>query len=373
MRFSSSRPRAGLAAFFFFFSLLASPVSNAAPAAIPMTPDAWRINAGEHRFEDYRGEKSLFLKDGAAEAVGAAIENGVIEFDIALENDRGFSGVAFRRAGPGEYEHFYLRPHQSGQPDASQYTPVFNGVSAWQILYGPRYAAPLVYRFDEWMHVKLVVQGDKADIYLDSDKPVLHVAKLMRHRQGGAVAINSFFAPAHFANLTIEERDDVAIVGEAPPLDPLQPGAVGDWEISTPFDSKSLEGVDRLTKKEMKSLQWAKLGAEENGVANIARVAGFGEGKDTVFARLVIDAPRREIRRLRFGFSDEAKAYVNGGIVYSGGDGYMSRDHRFLGTVGLYDALYLPLEKGRNEIIFAVKENFGGWAIAGALDDGDDQ
>jgi len=38
------------------------------------------------------------------------------------------------------FEHFYIRPHQSGNPDANQYTPVFNGVSAWQLYHGALYA-----------------------------------------------------------------------------------------------------------------------------------------------------------------------------------------------------------------------------------------
>ena len=29
-----------------------------------------------------------------------------------------------------------MRPHKSGKPDALQYTPVFNGLSAWQLYYG---------------------------------------------------------------------------------------------------------------------------------------------------------------------------------------------------------------------------------------------
>jgi hypothetical protein len=34
-----------------------------------------------------------------------------------------------------------------------------------------------------------------------------------------------------------------------------------------------------------------------------------------------------------------------------------------LGTIGLFDDLYLPLEEGENEILFAVSETFGGWGI----------
>ena len=62
-----------------------------------------------------------------------------------------------------------------------------------------------------------------------------------------------------------------------------------------------------------------------------------------------------------------SRAYVNGVLVYEGNDRWQSRDYRFLGTVGTYDALFLPLERGRNEVILAVSESFGGWATTGNL------
>ena len=33
----------------------------------------------------------------------------------------------------GNYEEFYLRPPQSGSPDANQYSPVFHGLTSWQL------------------------------------------------------------------------------------------------------------------------------------------------------------------------------------------------------------------------------------------------
>ena len=49
--------------------------------------------------------------------------------------------LAARR--PGELR-VVLRPaHQMGNPDAVQYTPVFNDISAWQLYHGPGFWAPL--------------------------------------------------------------------------------------------------------------------------------------------------------------------------------------------------------------------------------------
>jgi hypothetical protein len=41
---------------------------------------------------------------------------------------------------------------------------------------------------------------------------------------------------------------------------------------------------------------------------------------------------------------------------------------RDLGNMDMVgDAVYLPLKQGRNDIVFAVTEFFGGWAFSGRL------
>ncbi|HYG79310.1 MAG TPA: hypothetical protein VD861_02925, partial [Pyrinomonadaceae bacterium] len=111
------------------------------------------------------------------------------------------------------------------------------------------------------------------------------------------------------------------------------------------------------------------LGVEENGAANLARLQGAAEGRDTVFARLVIQSDREQVKKIRFGFSDEVKVYFNDRLLYGGSDIYQSRDYRFLGTIGLYDELYLPLGRGENELWLAVTENFGGWGVTAQFED----
>ena len=44
-----------------------------------------------------------------------------------------------------------------------------------------------------------------------------------------------------------------------------------------------------------------------------------------------------------------------------------TRDYRFLGSIGYWDRLYLPLVPGENELVLAVSENFGGWGLQARL------
>jgi sugar lactone lactonase YvrE len=71
---------------------------------------------------------------------------------------------------------------------------------------------------------------------------------------------------------------------------------------------------------------------------------------------------------LNFGYSDEVTVFLNGRRVFNGDSAYRSRDRSFLGVVGLFDTVYLPLEKGLNEILLIVKESFGGWGFMARAD-----
>jgi hypothetical protein len=84
-----------------------------------------------------------------------------------------------------------------------------------------------------------------------------------------------------------------------------------------------------------------------------------------------LTADRERIVRVRFGYSDRVRVFLNGRLLYSGNLGFGTRDTEFLGIVGLFDELALPLRRGRNELWFAVSETFGGWAVTADLPDRD--
>jgi hypothetical protein len=82
-----------------------------------------------------------------------------------------------------------------------------------------------------------------------------------------------------------------------------------------------------------------------------------------------VHAARPQTRRFTFGYSDRARVYLNGTLLYKGDNGYLSRDYRYLGTIGLFDSIALPLKGGDNELWIAVSEDFGGWGIMGGISD----
>ncbi len=341
---------------------------------VPFDGGAWVCDAAQWRVEEHLGRRSLYLKGGIATVAGENFVDGRLAVDVAFGGERAFIGAVWRVQDAGNYEEFYLRPHQSGNPDATQYTPVFNGVSGWQLYHGERYAVRAVHPRDAWVRLEVVFAGARAEIYLGgAAQPVLVVDDLKREVAPGGVGVSALdFAPAHFSNFSFaaapaappappDAREGPAAAGSAP-----APGTatVRRWWVSEAFRESSLGDTLELAESDLAARTWQPLVAEPGGLANLARVQGIVLGKDTVLARAVVTAPRDGVWRLDFGFSDRVRLFLNRRLLYRGDDGQGSRDYRFLGSIGFYDSLYLPLVCGRNEIVMAVSEdNRGGWGV----------
>ncbi|MDO1445309.1 hypothetical protein Q0590_03555 [Rhodocytophaga aerolata] len=337
--------------------------------AIPFSSGQWVIEAQDQKIEEYAGKQSLYLRNGAAFLKDVAFTNGIIEFDINFHKQRGFMGVMFRMADKANFEEFYLRSHQSGNPDAMQYTPVNNTLAAWQLYHGEGYSVAFPYAFDEWMHVKLVIAGDQGEVYINNmETPVLFMHDLKREGKPGMIGVKTLGENGRYANFTFTKIDNPVLKGEGKAEPATEPGTVTSWQISPAFHEKQLENKLTLTDADSKTMTWQKLITEKNGLANIATLTGFTKEQNTVFARVSIESDKAQVKKFVFGFSDRVKVFLNNQLLFSGNDDFTSRDYRFLGTIGYFDAVYLPLKKGKNELWLAVSETMGGWGLKGKFE-----
>jgi len=361
-----------LARFGALVPLTVAALAVSADAQQSFDSSAWTISAAESRVEPYLGRSALLLRDGAAWLRGSSFQNGTIEFDIAFSDALGFPGIAFRGATHDDYELFYLRENLSGQPHATQYTPVLHGLYAWQIYAGPNWEASARWKFDRWMHVKLVVSGTRAELYVD-DSAVQAIPRLRGPQGAGEVGFVVAPGAARFANLVVRpERTAPSSLAVATPAvrDSTPATIVRTWRVSSPFAESLVTGVADL-KAVPAPASWNTLGVEERGIANLARLAGNGSGRNTVVAAITITSDQARSVPVRFGFSDRVRVFLNGKMLYAGNDGFGTHDPDFLGIVGLFDEVNLPLKRGDNELWFAVSETFGGWAITADLPDRD--
>jgi len=345
-------------------------LSSMAPKAlnVPLDSDHWEWGGPPPVLGEHRGEKCLCFPESftVAAARNLSLTDGVIQARVSVPRARSFHGLVWRCQDRENYESFFVRPHQVGNPDSIQYTPVFNDVSCWQLYHGEGFWAPILFPIDEWFVIRVAFAGQAAEVYVeDLARPVLR-CELKASRAPGRVGIlcsGPGLRVAGFSAGPSADPTDPAVQAVPRPHPQPDAGAIRSWWISSTVPEAEIAGVSTLAPGAWRELTWDRLDAEPSGLANIARVRRIEERRNTVFATAVIRSSRQQRKALAFGFSDRATVFLNGRALFRGEDAFRSRDYRFLGSVGYWDTVYLPLDKGENQLVIAVSEDFGGWGV----------
>jgi len=348
-----------------------SAVASVAGRQDAATPDfaGWDVADRDGRLMPYLGRQTLFLSRGIALMPNMLFADGTIEFDVAIHGQAGFAGVLFRGASSDDYELIYLRTHRSRQWDALQYTPINHGQESWQLYSGEGYNASAELPANRWVHVRVVVEGYGAEVFVDgSSVPQLRVRDLKREWRAGRVGLWGRSGAANFSNVKVTplDRPRPTRSTNAP-----TPGMILQWSISR---SIAATGVD--LSRIPPAVTYEPVTAEATGILNIAQYRSPSsvrpandDGRDMVFARAVLRAPREVRARVSFGFSDDVVVFLDGRPLFAGRSGYLLRDGSDLGTLSVgTTALDLPLTPGRHELTFAVIEAFGGWGVAAKIE-----
>ena len=114
----------------------------------------------------------------------------MVEVELAVDRERGFHGPVWRAAGDRDFESFYIRPHQNGNPDAVQYSPMFNGIGGFQLYHGEGYWAELEFPVGEWFTIRVVFNGPRAEIYVAGEL-ALEIGGLKRAPAFGRIGLLS--------------------------------------------------------------------------------------------------------------------------------------------------------------------------------------
>lgn len=356
------------------FSLL--PVLAQTQSIAPESP-RWLLE-GEAKPAEYLGRKCLSIAGGGATVKDMEMRDGVIDVDVATPAARGFFGIQWRIAG-NDAEWVYLRQHKSGYPDAMQYTPVINTGLNWQIYNGPGFTATLDIPKNEWFHMRLVITGAQAKLYVkDMEKPALVMDDLKSGVQKGQIALAVLTGATYFSNFEVHETPAAAWERHQPPM---PPGTLVKWSLSPVYDALARDLEKPLTPDESAAMKWQDVEAEAPGFVVLYRyfeaphprvtfANDFSKrldpqpGMKVVYARTSIDSPRDEVGKLYIGYSDDVSVFLNGKILYRGRSAQNFRDPGFLGIVNPEnDAVYLPLKKGKNDLVLAVSELGGGWGF----------
>ncbi|MGZ5958402.1 MAG: hypothetical protein ACXWLI_08310 [Myxococcaceae bacterium] len=361
--------------------LFSRSVAAAGAPALVLPPDSprWELE-GQAKVVEHQGRKSLFLDGGAAVVKDLDFRDGVIDLDVSTPAARGFFGIEFRISDEGATaEYVYLRQHKSGAPDAMQYTPVLNTGFNWQLYNGPGFTGAVDIPKDVWFHVRLEVTGAQARLFVkDMEKPALVVDDLKSGNQKGQLALNVLIGETYFSNIEVRQTPDAGWERHWPPM---PADALTRWSLSPAFDALARDLERPLSASESAAMTWQDVEAEPPGLVPINRYRpsphprvtfanDFSKrldpqpGMKIVYARTTITSDRDAVRKLSLGYSDDVSVFLNGKILYRGRSAQNFRDPAFLGIVSSDDdAVYLPLKKGKNELMLALSELGGGWGF----------
>jgi NADH:ubiquinone oxidoreductase subunit len=368
--------------------LFAAPFAfSQAPSTLSLPPDSprWELE-GQAKPAEYQGRKALLIDGGAAVVKDFEMRDGVIDVDIATPAKRGFFGFDVRIDADGKnYEEIYLRQHQSGYPDAMQYTPVLNTGRNWQIYNGPGFTGAVDIPQAEWFHMRLEVTGAQAKLFVkDMEKPALVMDDLKSGVQKGQIALFTLTGETYFSDFEVKTNPDAPWTRHLPAM---PPNILTNWSISPSYDGLARNLEQPLSPSEISAIEWQDVEAEPPGFVVLYRYreaphprvtfqSDFSTrlqpqpGMKALYARTTIDAERDQLKKLEIGYSDDVSVFLNGKILWRGRSAQSFRDPRFLGIINPEnDAVYLPLKKGKNELILALSELGGGWGFICRLTD----
>lgn len=232
---TSSRPRSRLPLAALAAAITVAAVHSAF-AATPAVSD-FNLSGVGLREGDFKGEAAFVMtlpssvnQDPAKEKLTdrnfmawlpVDFHDGVIEVDVAstLASDapayaRGFIGLSFRIDKRGRFESIYLRPTNSIADDQVRRNHTVQYVAYPDFRFDAlRSGSPETYETyadiapDRWIHMKIVVKGARAELYLDRNpKPAFIVKdlKLGTAQHGGVGVWLEAGTVAHFRHLDIQ-------------------------------------------------------------------------------------------------------------------------------------------------------------------------
>jgi hypothetical protein len=354
----------------------------AAQQPLPLTDGGWDLKGASAKLERFDGRDVLSVENGFAYRRDVKLQDGTIDFDVQLTRRRSFVYVMFRMAEDREFEEMYLRPHKSSLPDAIQYAPVHQGSSAWQLYHGPGATAAAAFEPGAWTHVRLVLRGEQAALFVgDLEKPALVVPRLARAPVAGYLALRGFAPPgsgagpvARFANVSISPGTPAFdFARQDPPPDQGVPGAVRAWSVSRAFAvPKDAPAPPALPAKAVLGA-FSRVEADPSGLVVLHRSVKLPtpETRDVAaVARLRVRASAAGVRRLDLGFSDVATVFLNGRPIFQADARYSYDDPRQEGLIHYGQAsVFLPLDVGWNDLSVLVSDGFGGWGLMGRFPD----
>jgi hypothetical protein len=359
--------------------LLGAPIAHAQTR--DSTSAGWVITDAKLPRDVRPSATGIDLVKGIAHVPSANFRDGTIEFDLTPPATA-FAGIAFRMQSTADYEIIYFRP-DSGRWVSVQYQPVYEGETTWQLYHDDGYQRDLRRGLTGPLHVKILIAGSRADVYVAGDTtPALVVRELKRQSAAGGIGFwvaggadsTAANAGIHSLDVRFSSPKLAAASRETHPAEQLL-----RWRVSPRMSSASIETPVTMPASVADANAWKIVDAESSGLINLTRAIGNpagpqrinvfgGAGWGIAFARTTITSAQAQTRRLYLSYSEGVGVYLNGARVFTGRNDY-SLGAGNLGIVGPEtEFVDLALRSGDNDVVLAITDNAFGWGFRARLD-----
>jgi hypothetical protein len=334
---------------------------------ILLKAESWDYKPDAVEFLTYKNVPAMKVhaRSGQVALKNFDFTDGTIEYDMDPV-DPYFTSVYFRVSSKEECEIFYFRTGAAGNRyamDAVQYAPILKNVNLWDML--PQYQNSASFERGKWNHVKLVIAGKQMRAYVNNSL-VLQVPYLEGDSRHGTIA---FDGQVVIANLVIKPNQTEGLSPLAGvDLTDNDPRYLRKWLVTSPVNTDSIDFKDSF--KPDSAATWNVVAAERQGLINLTRNFGESKKRRIVWLKTSIHSDTMQVRKLDFGFSDEVWVFINGRYLYvdknlygrpiaKQPDGRCSIENTYFN---------IPLQKGDNELLIGLSNNFYGWGIVARLD-----
>ncbi|WP_100658345.1 hypothetical protein [Alteromonas flava] len=317
-------------------------------------------NSLEYRFErgflDYQGDDFY---------------NGIIEFELKPSADRAFFYIYFRSDDNNQSEVIYLRTHKSSAPDTVQYSPVFQGRSAWQLYHGDSGTAAASLIANEWNQIRIKVENQRLSMWVGNmQQPVFDNLLLKGAERAGKLRLRGNIPNASQAKLTgmvrniqvthLPRSQGIAISAASIP-----PGMLTGYRVSPAF--KATKDAYTRIPEMLNDAHWAWVPSNQEGIVEFLKHRAVPAGSRTyaVVAEVELDAVAATVCPINLGFSDTLTLIHNQRPLFFADASYRYAANRQEGLLHSQQAtVYVPLVSGLNTLHAIVADSFGGWGLA---------
>jgi hypothetical protein len=220
--------------------------------------------------------------------------------------------------------------------------------------------------------VKLVVSGKQLRVYINnSAEPNLEVPCMEGNTTEGKIGIGTGFpGQAIFANLIVKPNNTESLsVLAGADISRHDTRYIRNWEVSKPDTLDYGKELNIFMIPKDKS-DWGKITSERRGLINLSRKFGGHQGRQFVWVRARIKSEEVQSQILKMGFSDEIWVFLNNRPIYVDKDNYIQGMRKSPnGRISLDNCNFaLNLQKGENELLVGVANDFYGWGIMARLE-----